>query len=301
MPTTLSASTNTQRKYLRQGTLNFSVGYKLQTRWGPNVGLIFSLECAGAALFAAATLAGEQTTGMVVGVLLVATAVALLLAHLGHPARAWMAVRNVRTSWISRGTLVLGGFVGLGAIYLLLRHGAGLAQTGSVAQAMRWLLLAAGAFILIYPGLILSASPAIPFWNSGLLPLLSAGNGATSGLALLIAIANLEGVADRIPSIVCVVQLWLLVILAVIVFIYIAVMLRRGAAAAESATHLLRDQVALFALGACIVGLAVPMLLAPWSLSGGSGVAAAAAVCRLAGDLAIRRAILKVGMFNPVI
>ena len=76
------------RRYLRQGKADFSVGYKLQTRWGPMEAVIFTLECAGAALFAGAVLSGEQTAGMVCGVALVALAIVLLLAHLGHPARA---------------------------------------------------------------------------------------------------------------------------------------------------------------------------------------------------------------------
>ena len=296
-------SMNSMRTYHRQGTANFSVGYKLQTRWGPMEAVIFTLECAGAALFAAATLAGEYTTGMVAGVMLVALAIVLLLVHLGHPERAWMAIRNVRTSWISRGTFVLGGFVGLGVLYLVLRHWAGMEETAGIARLVRWILLAASAFILIYPGLILSASPAIPFWNSGLLPVFSAANGAASGLALLLAFAGASGRGPQLASAMPVLEFWLLAILAVVIFIYVAVMLRRGAAAAESAAYLLHGQAALFILGACVVGLALPMFLLLWAVKPGDGaeIAVLVAVFRLAGDLAARAAFLRVGLFNPVV
>jgi len=288
-------------RYLRQGEADFSVGYKLQTRWGVMEAVIFTLECTGAGLFAAATLTGEQVAGMVVGVMLVAAAIVLLLVHLGHPWRAWMAMRNVRTSWISRGTFVLGGFVGLGILYLMLRHGAGMEQTAGIAYLLRWVLLSASAFILIYPGLILSASPAIPFWNSGLLPVYSAANGAASGLVLLVAITDASG--RGIPPNLPLLGFWLLVVLAVLTFLYVASMLRRGAAAAESAAYLLRGEAALFILGACVAGLALPMFFSLWAVTAGAsaGIAALAAILRMAGDLAVRHAFLKVGMFNPVV
>ena len=265
--------------------------------------IIFTLECAGAALFACATLAGEQVAGMVTGVAMVALAIALLLAHLGHPGRAWMAIRNVRTSWISRGTFVLGGFVGLGLLYLVLRHAAGMDEAAGLARVVRWTLLVACAFILVYPGLILSASPAIPFWNSGLLPVLSAANGAASGAAMLLAIGAWSAPSSAMPSVVPLALFWLLAALAVLISLYVSSMSRRGAAAAESATYLLHGQTTLFVFGACVVGLALPMFFALWMLKAGAAaeIAVLTAVLRLVGDLAVRQAFLKVGMFSPVV
>jgi len=292
-----------KRKYLRQGEPNFSVGYKLQTRWGLMEAVIFALECSGAALFAAATLNGEQVAGMTVGIMFVFAAIVLLLLHLGHPARAWRAMCNVRTSWISRGTFVLGGFVGLAVLYLILRHGVGIEATESIALPMRWTLLGACAFILIYPGLILSASPAIPFWNSGLLPVFSAVGGAASGLALLLLMGNSAVQSAFSVGAMPLIEFWLLVFLATVIAIYLAVMLRRSAAAAESAAYLLRGNTWLFIFWACVVGLAMPMVLALWSVEAGGGwtLAALLTVSRLAGDVAVRHAFIKVGMFNPVV
>lgn len=290
-------------RYLRHGDLDFSVGYKLQTRWGLMEAAIFTLECAGAGLFSASLLAQESVAGMVAGLALVALAILLLLSRLGHPVRAWRAILNVRTSWISRGTLVLGGFVGFGILYVMLRRWGGLEEAAGIAQVLQWVLLAAGAFILIYPGLVLSASPAIPFWNSGLLPVLSAGNGMTSGLAFFIAIAAAAGHGSFLPRQAALLEFWLLVALAIVVFLYVAVMLRRGAAAAESAVFLLRSQAWLFAGASCAVGLALPMLLALWMAKAGSGVEAAVliVIARLAGDVAVRHSFIKVGMFDPVV
>lgn len=280
------------QRYLRQGELDFSVGYKLQTRWGWAEAAIFTLECAGAALFAAALLWNGGTAVLLGGLAMVALAVGLLLAHLGNPQRAWRAVLNVRTSWISRGTIVLGGFLACGALYFAVRLGAGGATGAGIARFLEWILLLAGAFVLLYPGLVLSSSPAIPFWNSALLPVFSAFSGAASGLGLFLAAGGPVAWA----------QFWVLAALAIVTALYLAVMGRRGGAAAESAALLLRGDAALFLGAGCGLGVALPVALTFGIATGDGGAALAvlAAASRVAGDLATRQAFLKVGMFSPV-
>lgn len=267
-------------RYLRQGELHFTPGYKLQTQWGPIEAGVFTLECAGAGLIAASLIGEEHAAALAFGLAMIAAAVGLLLAHLGHPRRAWRAILNVRTSWISRGTLVLGGVLGCGVLHLLLGG-------GGVTALLRWVLLAGCGFILVYPGLALSASPAIPFWTSGLLPVVSALSGAASGLALYILWA---GGPPNVLS-------WVLAALALALMLYLVVMARQGGAAAESAALLLRGEAMLFLGLGCGLGIVLPALL---GLAGGGAAVASAAIARLAGDFATRHAFLKVGMFSPV-
>jgi formate-dependent nitrite reductase membrane component NrfD len=284
------------QRILRQGELSFAVGYKRQTRWGRMEALVFTLECAGAGLLAAALVLGAPPLMLAIGVALVAAAVVLLLAHLGHPTRAWRAVRAVRTAWISRGTLVLGTLVGLGALYVLALHFGGVDPAAGAARAARLLLLACACFVTLYPGLVLAASPAIPFWNSALLPVLSAASGAASGLALLVALGARTDAAA-----------WGLVValaaLAACVALHLITMRARGAAAAESVALLLRDHAAAFLGLACAVGIAFPALAAYLLAtgSGGAALAVAAAAARLAGDLALRDLLLKVGLYEPLV
>ncbi len=328
------------RNYLVQGKLSFRVGYKLQTRWGLIESVVFALESLGAALFALSLLADDggraSAWGMVAGATLVAAAVALLFAHLGHPSRAWKAVRNLRTSWVSRGTLVLGGFVGLSALYLAGLTTGMLAENSAWAGMLRLVLLAACVFIPLYPGLVLSSSPAIPFWNSGLLPVLSLAAGVGSAVLGLLALRLLMPgivVADGSlsPAMAAVMAAsegtarlalagagfgWLLVY-SVLLALYLAAMHRRGGAARESVRHLLRDRRMLFIGGGCIAGIAVPlvllMLLAATSITVTHGIeglgtdpagmllATLAALSRIGGDLALRHAFMRVGMFDPVV
>ena len=90
---------------------------------------------------------------------------------------------------------------------------------------------------------------------------------------------------------------------ALVLALYIAAMLRRGAAATESARHLLRDHRALFIAVACGFGIVVPFLLTAMLDGGWSSplLLASIAIARLAGDLALRQSFLKVGMFERVI
>lgn len=290
------ATRYTMQRYLRQGTPDFSVGYKIQTRWGAMEALIFTLECGGAALTASSILVGGPTAAHALGVGMVALAVLLLLLHLGHPARAWRAMLNVRTSWISRGTLVLGGFVGLGFLGLML-------PAPALGGAIGWLLLAAAGFIVIYPGLILSASPAIPFWNSGLLPIFSAVNGAATGVLAFALTASMTGMDQAVLRTLYATAFWLSAGVGLVLFIYVSVMLRRGAAAAESASYLMRAHPLLFLGVGCVLGVVVPMALAYWMFHAGVAAASAAVavLARLTGDFACRHAFLRVGMFNPVV
>ncbi len=290
------------QKYLRQGELRFSAGYKMQTRWGAAEAAIFTLECAGASLFATALFVLESPAAFAAGVVMVALAVFLLLAHLGHPARAWRALSNLRESWISRGTVVLGGFLGLGILYCLLRFGAGMEAANGAVRVTTWLLLGASAFILVYPGLVLSASPAIPFWSSGLLPVMSAGNGMTSGLALFMVILAVDETAPASIAPLFSLQLWLLVALSVVLFLYVVVMIRRGGTAKESASCLLTREAWLFAGAGCALGIGIPLAIAFWSAGvGAAGLVVPAAVARLCGDFAIRYAFLRAGMFSPLV
>lgn len=287
--------------YRQQGKLHFAPGYKLQTRWGANEALIFTLEGAGGSLVAASLLADGPRAAVLLGTGMVAVAILLLLMHLGHPLRAWRAILNVRGSWISRGTFVLGSFVALGVLRAIAEQWGLLDQSAAIMALIRWMLVAGGVFIALYPGLVLSASSAIPFWNSGLLPVLSLAQGMTTGVLLLLAFAG-TGLAVDGPRLASA-AMWLLVAQTIVLCLYVASMLRRGGAGAESSAYLLRGHPLLFVAASCGLGVALPLaLLAAVALGhGGAAALAAAALARLAGDLALRRAFLKVGMFDPVI
>lgn len=290
------------REMIQQGTLRFSVGYKIQTTWGFMEAAIFALEGVGATLVAAAVWT-EQTWALGAGVVLMSAAVALLLAHLGQPRHAWRSMFNLRQSWVSRGTLLIGGLVALGLLQLAL----GWTALGGTAWVLKGLLFLDALAILTYPGFVLSSSPAIPFWNSGLMPVLSFATGAASGLTVWLAGSAAAGIPERLPSLPQLAQFVLAVYAAAALctFAHVAVQWRGPAAAGAAARRLLREEAALFIGAACVGGLVVPAILVLPVAFGtpGSPVAwlVAAAALRVLGDLGSRLVFLRVGLYDPVL
>ena len=95
----------------------------------------------------------------------------------------------------------------------------------------------------------------------------------------------------------------LLVALSVVLFLYVVVMIRRGGTAKESAGCLLTREAWLFGGAGCALGLGIPMAIAVGVAGAGSvaGLLVLAAVARLCGDFAIRYAVLRAGMFSPLV
>ena len=289
-------------QYLRQGTLRFAPGFKLQTRWGLSEASVFTLECAGAPLVALAAITQAGIPATATGVAFVVAAIALLLNHLGRPLRSWRAIANFRHAWISRGSVALTLVVVVGLWHLLVQATADAPGDSATQAVIAVVLLFLGAFIGTYPGFVLSSSPAIPFWNSALLPVLSLLQGVSAALLLLAAF--LAGSGNGLPW-VGPAALMTLTALGILLALYVGVMRGRDGAARESANYLLRCHPGQFAFGACACGIVLPLVIVfAWvagSVEMGLMTLTLAAVARLAGDVALRHAFLKVGMYEPVV
>lgn len=290
----------------QQGRLDFTVSPKLQTIWGFREAAVFALEGLSVTIFIAFMFL-HIVPGMVAGIVLLIMAVLLLLSHLGHPLRAWMAIRNFRRSWVSRGTVCIGGFIGLGTLYVGAPLVLDLNLGGGLTNAIWLVLILAGIFILLYPGFAMAASPAIPFWSSGLLPVLSLANGlASGGMVVLLTYVAMTGQID--PSIGPVKVAWLqqscLFVLALITFVYMLTMRNAGTAANLSATYLLTQEPVLFWILAVGAGILLPIVTIAVVLTAELapvGLLWVGVVARLVGDVCGRYAFLKAGIYDAVL
>jgi len=175
---------------------------RLQRAWGLLVINYLFLGGAGAGLYLASLWVGSAW-GELSGLVVVGVGTLFLFRDLGRPERFWRAFMRPRTSWISRGTIVitlLGGLGGLHALSALTGLGAGPAQSA--------LAVAAGCMavvVMVYTGFVLSPSPAIPFWNSAFFPMIFLAYSLLAGLDILILggltglvagvlLADLEGI-----------------------------------------------------------------------------------------------------------
>jgi formate-dependent nitrite reductase membrane component NrfD len=289
----------------QQGRVDFSVSPKLQTIWGFREGAVFFLEGLSVTLFVAFMFL-NVIPGMVVGVVLLIAAVLLLLSHLGHPMRAWMAIRNFRRSWVSRGTLVIGAFNGLGIVYIGAPFLLQLETGGPLMMAVGALLVLAGIFVLLYPGFAMAASPAIPFWSTGLLPVLSAVNGLASGVIVtLLYMATTQSPDFNIGP---VNLIWLhqivLALLALITFVYLVGMSNSGTAAKLSVAYLMQREPVLFWLLTVGAGIVVPILVVVVTLNvpvAPRSLLWVGVLARLVGDVCGRYAWLKAGIYDAVL
>lgn len=285
--------------------MDFSVSPKLQTIWGFREGAVFFLEGLSVTMFVAFMFL-NVIPGMVVGVVLLIAAVLLLLSHLGHPMRAWMAIRNFRRSWVSRGTLVIGAFNGLGIVYIGAPFLIQLETGGPLMTVVAGLLIVAGFFVLLYPGFAMAASPAIPFWSSGLLPVLSGVNGlASGGMVVLLYLAATHSPEFNIGPVNLIgMQQVILGSAALITFVYLVGMRNSGTAAKLSVAYLVQREPVLFWLMTVGAGIVVPILVVAvtlnWPLAS-HGWLWVGVVARLAGDVCGRYAWLKAGIYDAVL
>lgn len=278
-----------------QGRPDFSVGPKLQTIWGVREAFVFSLEGVAAVTMVVCA-ARRWLPGMIGAELAMIAAVGLLFSHLGNPKAAWRAIANLRRSWISRGTAVIGAFCGLGALAILIE----LARPAYpvppwIADAVFWLLAICAGFIIFYPGFAMRASAGIPLWQTALLPILSGLGGLSTGWSVVLALHAPLGIAFD-PARTFQYVIVALLVIALGAFFLVAIL--KGRAARLSARLMLREtywfwsSTVLLSLVSHALIIAVPVLIV--SLP-------AAAAFRFFGDAALRYSILKTGTYEAII
>ncbi|MBI2917302.1 MAG: polysulfide reductase NrfD [Chloroflexi bacterium] len=274
----------------------FRVGFDFQREWVHGRGLLlllaFYLGGVGGGLYLASLLAGWDA-GLLIGMGIVALGKGSAhLLFLGHPERFWRAMMRPQSSWISRGILFLGFFLLFGLAYYLF-------------GGTPFLVLSAFfAFCLItYTGFVMAASPAISFWNNPLLPLVFITAALWSGGSVAEVFHSLASVEMDVDSL----QVLSLVAgsaAVVVLFCYLVVNYYSTIAAKEAVLFLALGRLAwLFYAGVVALGLVVPLaVLVPAYLWGVPALAlAVAGLSELVGSLFLRYALLRAGIFAPVL
>lgn len=281
--------------------------YSQQKEWRHLILFAFFLGGLGTGTFMIATVLG-LVPGAIVGYLL--TVVGKNCCHmlfLGRPERFWRMAMRPGTSWISRGFWGIVVFAVSGLFVLL--HQMGWLPLGTAAY---WTLLAlsfaSGFWVMLYTGFVMSASPSIPAWNSTLVPLLFVLYGFLGGLDIVLIILGLQGgQAAGLPVAVATLELWELGLLLLALFltiVYVAVMNTGSRTTREAARRLLRGELfGIFVIGVVVVGLVLPVLfMLVGLLQGGVTpmVMVLTGVLALAGSLLFRWALLRVGLYSPL-
>jgi len=284
----------------------FLIGVKPQREWGWLVISYLFLGGAGAGLFLISLYMDHAWAGLL-GLLVLVLGTLLLLLDLGRPERFWRAFFRPWTSWISRGCFFITLMVLFGALQIapglgfLWENGSAL---GSVIKAVS---VAAAVLVMIYTGFVLSPSPAIPFWNSALFPVIFFVYSLLAGIDILIlASPFLPGAPLDLVSLERL-QIYLALACLLLVLSHLSVMSSSAVAARESIRLLTRGRWGLLFLGGVIVaGLVVPLALS-WAVLWKSQAQAVfaftviLALLRLFGDYLFRFLVIRVGLYDPLL
>jgi polysulfide reductase chain C len=206
-----------------------------------------------------------------------------------------------KTSWIARGFIFIMLFIGFTTIQLILSQWVPQA-TGAITA----LKVVAGVFAFaqsIYTGFAVSYVNAIKVWNSAIVPILFVTCGISGGLAILLAVMMGQD-SSQIVMLENIIRV-VLIAFAIIVGVYLWNATYSSTAAKDAVVRLIGGALApLFWIGVILFGIAVPVVISVTSYFTGeaaSGFLVTAVVCEIIGGLALRFAILKAGVYAPLL
>jgi formate-dependent nitrite reductase membrane component NrfD len=206
-----------------------------------------------------------------------------------------------KTSWIARGFIFIMLFIGLTLITLILRQ-----WFPEATGAVTTFKVLAGIFAFaqsIYTGFAVSYVNAIKVWNSAIVPVLFVTCGITGGLAILLAVFIAAG-SSQIAALENIIRV-VLIALAVIIGVYLWNTTYSSASARDAIKRLVGGSLApLFWIGVFLFGIAIPVAISISTLYAGeasSELLITAVVSEIIGGLALRFAILKAGVYTPLL
>jgi len=283
----------------------YSTGVRFNHQMGTLEVLSFLGEGVGATLYILGVVLGRVHIAML-GIAFVVFAVLVLRAHLGQPTRAWRALTRLVTSTVSRGTLLISGFLGFSVLSVLAHYVA-------LLEPLRGLLtvvaLVFAVPVILYAGFLLRSMKAIRFWRGFFVPVAFTAHSLATGFTIVLALLAWRGVEETSQDWLQPAGLGSLLLAAVMSLVHLYGVERSAGTEASIARIRKGDLRGRFHWGAIVLGLAVPFVvwLGAYVLGAIMGATAATAVftlgalCRLYGDYAYRSCIVVAGAYEPLL
>lgn len=239
----------------------------------------------------------------------------LHIIYLGKPLRFWRLMPPFtnawRTSWYPRGVFFTVlftsfAFVQLVTTYLINNNLVlGSALSSVVAADVVFKILAGITAVLtaMYGGFMMSYCKSVPFWNTGLVPIVFIITGIADGLALIMAVGMGTGGIDitAVES----ASRFLLVINAILIASLLLGASYQSSTAQLSVKELVVGRVAVaFWLGIVTLGIIIPLLVSIVSLfaeEASTNLLIFAIASHTLGAFALKYSILKVGIHRPIV
>lgn len=239
------------------------------------------------------------------------------LVYLGRPLRFWRAIppftKAWKTSWLARGMFFSIVFTGAGFLQIVfwyfLHWGDLSSSAADTLTVLSWVVgVVAGVFILltgVYCGFAMSYCKSLPFWNTGLLPIVFVIMGIADGLALTMGVNLVTGGDEAAISSL---EFWsriLLVVNALLIAGYLIRAYQRHSAAELAAQDLIKGSTAwVFWILLVILGIATPLVIsiATAFMEGNTEpLLIVAIICHTIGAFALKYSVLKVGIYRSVL
>jgi formate-dependent nitrite reductase membrane component NrfD len=281
---------------------NWMVAYTPQTAWIERRGIFIWLSLYSGVLGGGAYLVSalfNSLAGMFISWLIVLVVKGgLHIAHAEKPLRLWRMILRPQTSWISRGLLLTLAIIVFGVAQLAFSYWA----PGTAGEIVFKILAGIAAFgVMIYGGFTMNYINGIPIWNAAVVPLLFIMWGLYTGLALVLAV-NAGSTYTAVVGFNAIAAL----VLLVVAIIYIWTEAYQGATARQSVRELMRGSLALLlGIVSLFIGIIVPLIISSFYYSTGTSIPQPLILvmlaCQVAGGLAFTYAILKAGLYNPML
>jgi formate-dependent nitrite reductase membrane component NrfD len=280
-----------------------------QTEWIEGRGVLIWLaevfSSLGTGLYLVSIFVSNWWGALVGWLIVVGLKLPLHFLYLGKPWRFWRAMPPFtgawRTSWIARGTFFTVVYSFLGMCQLATSYyfpGSGLDILMRVVAGFFCVLTA------IYCAFAMSYCKSLPFWNTGLLPIVIMNAGIADGLALLIGLGMING-GVNFTAVETVTRILLLVNVLLIVTLLMNSSYSSATAGFSSRELLMGRAAVPFWAGTILLGIVVPMGISLQTLWGGGeashGLMITAVAAHTIGAFALKYCILKVGIYEPIL
>lgn len=279
----------------------FVLGFRTQQEWGWKIALAFFFGELGSGLFFISAFY-DFVLGMAIGWFLVSVAKpTALFLHLGQPQRFWRAIMGLGHSWISRGLLASVLFTGFGGAHILNQqfHIVG----GGLASLLLVVAMLACLVVMVYLGFVLSYSPSITLWGTGIMPVISLSYALLGGVTLFILFSyhSLLKDAPQTLALLKSLELGLVLFCGVIMLSFLHGAAYASQAGKQSVALLLKQDLAKwFVPLVLVVGILLTALLIYLGSTSFTAIMAVAVV-ELVGDLALKILLFQAALYEPTI
>ncbi len=286
-----------------------AVGYKFQTQWGRNRGILLLLAMYTGAMGGGAYLLSIYTgyiLGAVIGYLILVIGKPVFhILFLGRPERFIKAFKRPNSSWISRGIWGLTFYIPIGGIYVAPYLGIMQWLEGTFIWSLAlWLSIPLAIFLILYDGFLLVASKGVAIWNNSLLAILFPVAALISGLGVLIFYTAYFIRIEQFLKLFEEHELTILLVGAFTIATYLYTVNYSDTTSRYSVFQLIKGRYSPIFWFSIATAIAIPILaniLNRYYIHIPIQVIGLVALLELVGDLLLKYAILNVGAYRPLV